>query len=103
MLSIGCVAYSADKWLLGTFSANLENLSGALPDPRDHGLVDNTAGSLAGRRAPYRTAATGNQPLPCLAQVAWYAGDSNYGIADLSPQCDAKSKDSCRWCLIVSR
>ena len=34
MLSIGCAAYSADKQLLGTFSANLETLPGALPDPR---------------------------------------------------------------------
>ena len=34
MLSIGSAAFSADKNLLGTFSANLETLPGALPDPK---------------------------------------------------------------------
>jgi len=34
MLSIGSAAYTADKQLLGTFSANLEILPGALPDPK---------------------------------------------------------------------
>jgi len=34
MLSLGSAAYSADKGLLGTFSANLETLSGAAADPR---------------------------------------------------------------------
>ncbi len=34
MLSIGSAAYSADTQLLGTFSANLETLPGAIPDPR---------------------------------------------------------------------
>lgn len=34
MLSLGSAAYTADKQLLGTFSANLETLPGARPDPR---------------------------------------------------------------------
>ena len=34
MLSIGSAAFSADKNLLGTFSANLETLPEALPDPK---------------------------------------------------------------------
>jgi hypothetical protein len=34
MLSIGSAAFTADKRLLGTFSANLETLPGAVPDPR---------------------------------------------------------------------
>ena len=34
MLSVGCAAYLADKTLLGTFSANLETLSGATGHPR---------------------------------------------------------------------
>lgn len=34
MLSIGSAAYTADKQLLGTFSANLETLPGSIPDPR---------------------------------------------------------------------
>jgi len=34
MLSIGSAAYTADKQLLGTFSANLETLPGAVPDPK---------------------------------------------------------------------
>ena len=33
MLSIGSAAYDADKRLLGSFSANLETLPGAVPDP----------------------------------------------------------------------
>ena len=33
MLSIGSAAYDADKRLLGSFSANLETLPGATPDP----------------------------------------------------------------------
>ena len=33
MLSLGSAAYSADKQLLGAFSANLETLPGATPDP----------------------------------------------------------------------
>ena len=34
MLSFGSAAYTADKKLLGTFSANLETLPGASPDPK---------------------------------------------------------------------
>ncbi len=34
MLSFASAAYTADKKLLGTFSANLETLPGASPDPR---------------------------------------------------------------------
>jgi len=34
MLSIGSAAYSADKRLVATFSANLETLPGAAPDPK---------------------------------------------------------------------
>jgi 3' exoribonuclease, RNase T-like len=34
MLSFGSAAYSADKQLLGTFSANLETLPGAAADPK---------------------------------------------------------------------
>jgi hypothetical protein len=34
MLSLGSAAYTADKQLLGTFSANLETLPGAKPDPK---------------------------------------------------------------------
>ncbi len=34
MLSIGSAAYTADKQLLGTFSANLETLPNAVPDPK---------------------------------------------------------------------
>jgi hypothetical protein len=34
MLSFGSAAYSADKQLLGTFSANLETLPGAAADPQ---------------------------------------------------------------------
>jgi hypothetical protein len=34
MLSIGSAAYTADKELLGTFSANLETLPGATHDPK---------------------------------------------------------------------
>jgi hypothetical protein len=34
MLSIGSAAYTADKRLLGTFSANLETLPGAPADPK---------------------------------------------------------------------
>jgi len=34
MLSLGSAAYLADKTLLDTFSANLETLPGAHPDPR---------------------------------------------------------------------
>ncbi len=33
MLSFGSAAYLADKTLLGTFTANLEQLPGAVPDP----------------------------------------------------------------------
>lgn len=33
MLSLGSAAYTADKQLLGTFSANLETLPGLTPDP----------------------------------------------------------------------
>ena len=33
MLSLGCAAYTADKTLLGTFSANLHTLEGASADP----------------------------------------------------------------------
>jgi hypothetical protein len=33
ILSLGSAAYRADKTLLGTFSANLETLPGASPDP----------------------------------------------------------------------
>lgn len=33
MLSLGAAAFTADKKLLGTFSANLETLPGAKPDP----------------------------------------------------------------------
>ena len=34
MLSFGSAAYLADKTLIGTFTANLETLPGAEPDPR---------------------------------------------------------------------
>lgn len=34
LLSIGSAAYTAGKQLLGTFSANLDTLPGATPDPR---------------------------------------------------------------------
>jgi hypothetical protein len=34
MLSIGSAAYTADKVLLSTFSANLETLPGAQPHPK---------------------------------------------------------------------
>lgn len=34
MLSIGSAAYTADKVLVSTFSANLETLPGAQPDPK---------------------------------------------------------------------
>lgn len=34
MLSIGSAAYTADKRLVATFSANLETLPGAAPDPK---------------------------------------------------------------------
>ncbi len=34
MLSIGSAAYTADKQLLSTFSANLETLEGAVADPK---------------------------------------------------------------------
>ena len=34
MLSLGSAAYTADKQLLGTFSANLDALPGATPDPK---------------------------------------------------------------------
>ena len=34
MLSFGSAAFTADKQLLGTFSANLETLPGAVADPR---------------------------------------------------------------------
>jgi hypothetical protein len=34
MLSIGSAAFGADKQLLGTFSANLETLPGAMADPK---------------------------------------------------------------------
>ena len=34
MLSFGSAAYLADKTLLGTFTANLETLPGAAPDPK---------------------------------------------------------------------
>lgn len=34
MLSFGCAAYTADKTLVSTFSANLRTLPGAVPDPK---------------------------------------------------------------------
>jgi hypothetical protein len=34
MLSLGCAAYTADKQLLGTFSANFETLPGAMAHPK---------------------------------------------------------------------
>jgi hypothetical protein len=34
MLSFGSAAYTADKKLIGTFSANLQTLQGATPDPK---------------------------------------------------------------------
>jgi hypothetical protein len=33
MLSFGCAAFTADKKMLGTFTANLETLPDAIPDP----------------------------------------------------------------------
>src|ERR1700722_9705037 len=34
MLSFGSAAYTADKTLVATFSANLDTLDGAFPDPK---------------------------------------------------------------------
>ncbi len=56
MLSLASAAFRADKTLVGTFSANLETLSGARPDPRTMAWWANQPGAWAACRQDARPA-----------------------------------------------
>jgi hypothetical protein len=57
MLSIGSAAYTPEKEMLSTFSANLETLPNAPSDSKTAELVVDAAGSVVGVQAEPRAAA----------------------------------------------
>jgi len=74
LLSLGSVAYLANKTLIATFSANLETLPDAGPS-RYHGVVGDPTGGVGGLPERLRGAGGGDAPLRSVAEgVAGQAG-----------------------------
>lgn len=69
ILSLGSAAYTADKQLVGTFSANLNTLPGATPDPITTAWWATQPEAWAACRAP-RSTTTRHSALCRLAQSA---------------------------------
>ena len=63
MLSIGAAAYTANKQLLSTFSANLETFARRGWSPRYYGLVANRAGSVGGMSNQSTVTGVGHEGL----------------------------------------
>jgi hypothetical protein len=72
MLSLGSAAYTGEKQLLSTFSANLETLPGAAPDPKTAAWwAQSPAAWAASNRARCSATCCAKTSTPAKASADW--------------------------------